>query len=67
MSVALGLVEHFSGPGVSLEGGGCGSAKAWVYQSKGIGMKGWEKTFQGCRRDSGAAADMLLFFTVCIA
>lgn len=51
----------------SLAGGGGGdSTRAWVYQSKGIGMKGWEKTFQGCRRGSGAADDVL-FFTVCIA
>jgi len=38
--VVLGFIEHSSGPGVLLEGGVCGSSRAWVYQSKGIGMKG---------------------------
>lgn len=38
--VVLGFIEHSSRPGVLLEGGVCGSSRAWVYQSKGIGMKG---------------------------
>lgn len=53
VSVVLGFIEHSSGPGVLLEGGVCGSSRAWVYQSKGIGMKGWETALQGCRRGSG--------------
>lgn len=61
------FTEHSLGPGALLEGGGCGSARAWVYQSKGMGMKGWEKAFQGCRRGSGSADDTLLFFTVFLA
>lgn len=34
-----------------------------MYQRKRVGMKEWEKTFQGCRKGSRDADDMLLFFT----